>query len=65
MILQVAYICKLNQPMKANWNLMECAELQSKSVFTDPGLYRPFFDFGVCKKSVFYEKGLYSDKNGR
>ena len=44
---------------------MECTELQSKSVFTDPGLYTDLFDFGVCKKSVFYEKGLFSDKNGR
>ena len=24
-----------------------------------------FLDFWVCKRSVFYEKGLYSDKNGR
>merc|ERR1712030_78781 len=24
-----------------------------------------FLDFWVCKRSVFYEKGLYSDENGR
>ena len=24
-----------------------------------------FLDFWVCKRSVFHEKGLYSDKNGR